>query len=252
MKSRCLDFAPGERFAYSNYGYCVLGRVIERASGSSYQAYVRNRVLIPAGAIHPRVADPFVSSRLPNEATYYDYPGAGLSESLDPKVRGRVPWPYNGSLSTIDAHGGWAASAIDLLRLVGRRRLGYAVAPPRSLPTVALRKPAPAPETDTLAIIARRHSAVTMWLSRPAAPPDADVPPVPGWERASGLSRGHPVLPPSRLSQAASRTCWKPCTVRPDSGSRCWWTSTTSRSWTCWRSATWRAPTATTCAACTG
>ena len=207
MKSRCLDFAPGERFAYSNYGYCVLGRVIERASGLSYQAYVRNRVLIPAGAIHPRVADPFVSSRLPNEATYYDYPGAGLSESLDPKVRGRVPWPYNGSLSTIDAHGGWAASAIDLLRLVGRRRLGYAVAPPRSLPTVALRKPAPAPETDTLAIIARRHSAVTMWLSRPAAPPDADLPPVPGWERASGLSRGHSVLPPSRLTPKHHLEC---------------------------------------------
>ena len=128
MKSRRLDFAPGDRFAYSNFGYCVLGRVVERASGLTYEAYVRTRVLLPAGAIHPRVADPFVAGRLPNEVTYYDYPGAGLSESLDRKVTGRVPWPYNGSLSTMDAHGGWAASAIDLLRFVnavdGRYRDG--------------------------------------------------------------------------------------------------------------------------------
>ena len=45
---------------------------------------------------------------------------------------------------------------------------------------------------------------------------------------------------------------WKPCTGRRDSGSRCWWTSTTSRSWTrWWRPRRWRAPTATTCAGCT-
>ena len=80
MKSRRLDFAPGERFAYSNFGYCLLGRVIERASGSSYEAYVRNRVLIPAGAIHPRVADPFLLGRLPNEVTYYDHPGASAPD----------------------------------------------------------------------------------------------------------------------------------------------------------------------------
>ena len=41
-----------------------------------------------------------------------------MSESVDPKVREHVPWPYNGSLSTMDAHGGWVASAIDLLRFV--------------------------------------------------------------------------------------------------------------------------------------
>ena len=34
-------------------------------------------------------------------------------------------------------------------------------------------------------------------------------------------------------------------------GWRCWWTSTTSRSWTRWRRRRWHAPTATTCAGCT-
>jgi CubicO group peptidase (beta-lactamase class C family) len=41
---RKLDFAPGARFAYSNIGYCILGRVVERVSGMAYGAYVRDRV----------------------------------------------------------------------------------------------------------------------------------------------------------------------------------------------------------------
>ena len=47
--------------------------------------------------------------------------------------------------------------------------------------------------------------------------------------------------------------CCRHCTNTLDSGSRCWWTSTTSRFWTrWWRCRRWRAPTATTCAGCTG
>ena len=118
MKSQDLDFKPGERYAYSNFGYCVLGQVIEKISGMSYEDYVRKEILIPAGVLRMRIADPFLSGRLENEVKYYDYPGAELSESLDTRVRTRVPWPYNGFLSTMDAHGGWAGSAIDLVRFI--------------------------------------------------------------------------------------------------------------------------------------
>ena len=31
-----LDFNPGTAYAYSNFGYCVLGRVIEAVSGKPY------------------------------------------------------------------------------------------------------------------------------------------------------------------------------------------------------------------------
>lgn len=118
MKRRKLDFAPGERYAYSNFGYCALGRVIEQASGMSYEDYVRQEVLVPAGAGWMRLADPFLEGRLENEVKYYDYPGASRSKSWDRTERKRVPRPYNGFLSTMDAHGGWAASAVDLLRFV--------------------------------------------------------------------------------------------------------------------------------------
>jgi len=42
-------FAPGERFAYSNGGYVVLGLIAERASGVPFHDLVRRRVCEPAG-----------------------------------------------------------------------------------------------------------------------------------------------------------------------------------------------------------
>lgn len=117
-KIRRLDFSPGKRHAYSNVGYCALGRVIEQVSGMPYEDFVRRTVLIPAGAKRMRIADPFLRGRLKDEVKYYDYPRAKKTRSLEPAVRSRVPWPYNGFLSNMDAHGGWAASAIDLLRFV--------------------------------------------------------------------------------------------------------------------------------------
>ena len=65
-----------------------------------------------------RVADSFVKGRLENEVKYYDFPWAETRESLDPNVWTHVPQPYTGMLSPMDAHGGWASSAIDLLRFV--------------------------------------------------------------------------------------------------------------------------------------
>jgi CubicO group peptidase (beta-lactamase class C family) len=42
-------FAPGERHEYSNFGYILLGRVVEVVSGQKYDAYVREHVFAPAG-----------------------------------------------------------------------------------------------------------------------------------------------------------------------------------------------------------
>ena len=85
MKGQKLDFSPGERFAYSNFGYCALGRVIEKASGMAYEDYVRKEVLVPAGARGMRLSDPFLDGRLENEVKYYHYPGASQSKSFGPK-----------------------------------------------------------------------------------------------------------------------------------------------------------------------
>jgi CubicO group peptidase (beta-lactamase class C family) len=44
-----LDFAPGARYQYSSPGYNLLAAVVERASGRSFDAYVRAELLEPAG-----------------------------------------------------------------------------------------------------------------------------------------------------------------------------------------------------------
>jgi CubicO group peptidase (beta-lactamase class C family) len=47
--SRPLRFEPGSKWEYSNYGFILLGRVIERVSGMSYYDYVAKYVYAPAG-----------------------------------------------------------------------------------------------------------------------------------------------------------------------------------------------------------
>jgi CubicO group peptidase (beta-lactamase class C family) len=42
-----LDFTPGERFAYSNEGYIILGAIIEEITGLSYEKVLQNRILTP-------------------------------------------------------------------------------------------------------------------------------------------------------------------------------------------------------------
>ena len=44
-----LDHEPGTAYAYSNFGYCLLGRVIEKVTGERYGAYVREAVLKRCG-----------------------------------------------------------------------------------------------------------------------------------------------------------------------------------------------------------
>jgi CubicO group peptidase (beta-lactamase class C family) len=46
---RALDFTPGERFAYSNYGFLLLGAIVEAVSGQSYYDYMRDHIYRPAG-----------------------------------------------------------------------------------------------------------------------------------------------------------------------------------------------------------
>ena len=111
-----LDFDPGERYAYSNYGYCLLGRVIEELTGKSYEESVGSLVLKPLEITAMRIGKSRLEGRhLPNEVRYYD---PNLGTSVFAKDLGRpLPEPYGGwYLEAMDAHGAWIASAVDLAR----------------------------------------------------------------------------------------------------------------------------------------
>lgn len=110
-----LDFTPGAQYAYSNFGFCVLGRVIEKVSGMSYEKYVRTQVLQPAGIHDMRIGRGRLSERFPQEVRYYDPENntsrpVFSSDGTDP-----IPTPYAfASPQTMDAHGGWIASSVDM------------------------------------------------------------------------------------------------------------------------------------------
>lgn len=44
-----LNFQPGERWAYSNLGYIVLGYLLERISGQTYEEFVEDNIFKPLG-----------------------------------------------------------------------------------------------------------------------------------------------------------------------------------------------------------
>ena len=115
LRGMPLDFTPGERYAYSNYGYCLLGRVIEKISGQSYEDYVQRSVLEPLGIKSMAIGRTRLPGRAESEVRYYD-PWRGASVFAE-NLGERVPQAYGAwHLEAMDSHGAWIASAADLLR----------------------------------------------------------------------------------------------------------------------------------------
>jgi N-acyl-D-amino-acid deacylase len=112
-----LDFTPGTRYAYSNFGYCVLGRVIEEVSGKPYYEYVTNQILHPLGIHHMRLGKNLLRDRAPGEVKYYDSKN-GMGRAVSgPNIGKQGPLPYGVErVEAMDANGGWIASAVDLVR----------------------------------------------------------------------------------------------------------------------------------------
>jgi CubicO group peptidase (beta-lactamase class C family) len=121
MLGQRLDFDPGARYAYSNFGYCVLGRVIEQVSGVDYETYVRTKLLAPLGIERMRIGRTLPAGRADGEVRYYE-PHARTRPCVVGEPPGvPVPGPYGTwYLEAMDAHGGWIASAIDLVRFASR------------------------------------------------------------------------------------------------------------------------------------
>jgi N-acyl-D-amino-acid deacylase len=169
MLGKPVDFDPGTRYAYSNFGYCVLGRLIEAIAGMSYPTFVQKTVLAPIGIRQMHIGASLADKRVAGEVLYYtsheesagsvfdnspsfsspsgarkgrntsnpppappregsnragaspqvstrEEKGVGSTPATN-RTKVEVPWPYGGfCLESMDAHGGWIASAVDLAR----------------------------------------------------------------------------------------------------------------------------------------
>ena len=114
MKGMPLDFDPGVKYAYSNFGYIILGRVIERVSGMPYKEYVRTRVLEAVGANRTQQGRSRMVHAATEEVKYYSPPSSSVNAMLMPSVfpgEGLVPLNYGGyHLEAMDASGAWVSS----------------------------------------------------------------------------------------------------------------------------------------------
>jgi N-acyl-D-amino-acid deacylase len=118
MLSQPLDFDPGTQSAYSNFGFNVLGRVIEKISGQSYEEFVTEQIAKPAGITSMALGGTLLEERLSREVRYYAQPGSVLAPSVYPEV-GFAAEAYGGYyLPALDAHGGLISSAEDLIRFI--------------------------------------------------------------------------------------------------------------------------------------
>lgn len=113
-----LRFEPGSRWAYSNTGMLVLGKVIEIVSGQSYFEYVRENIFKPAGMTN---TDSYELDRVnPNLAVGYE------KRFLD---GGGIEWANNVFSHVIRGgpQGGGFSTAEDLLRFDQALRSGKLV-----------------------------------------------------------------------------------------------------------------------------
>jgi CubicO group peptidase (beta-lactamase class C family) len=71
LANRPLDHPPGQHFAYSNFGYCILGRVIEKLTSQPYPDFVRAEVLSRCGINDMVIAANRLEKRRSDEVKYY-------------------------------------------------------------------------------------------------------------------------------------------------------------------------------------
>ena len=115
-----MEFAPGERWSYSNSGYVLLGAIIEKVSGTSYAEFVEQNIFEPLGM----TASEYGGHQLiPKRASGYargdeGYVNARYLSMTQPHAAGSL-------LSTVDDLARWdqALYGDDLLPRDSRQRM---------------------------------------------------------------------------------------------------------------------------------
>jgi CubicO group peptidase (beta-lactamase class C family) len=116
FRDRPLDFPPGAGYIYSNSGYILLGFIIEKASGQTYEAFLEQAVLDPLGLEHTYYDH--AETVIPHRASGYDAGPDGQARNAE-FVDMSVPFAAGALASTVDDVAKWAA-ANDAQKLVSK------------------------------------------------------------------------------------------------------------------------------------
>lgn len=98
FKNLPLEFQPGEKFAYSNSNYVLLGFILEKVSGQSFENYLQENILKPLHMEHTGYDHP--EKILPNRASGYDASSEGLINT--PYIDTSMPHAAGAMYSTVE------------------------------------------------------------------------------------------------------------------------------------------------------
>ena len=117
LKQR-LGYTPGYRVCYSNVGYLILSKIIEKVSGMKYEDYCQQKLLHPAGCYDFQIANNTFEEKYPNEVRYYEQHDSELIPAYDNK--GEILYKCNGGTNVHGLYGAgaWVASPTEYIRFI--------------------------------------------------------------------------------------------------------------------------------------
>jgi D-alanyl-D-alanine carboxypeptidase len=98
FKDKPLEFNPGERWAYDNSGYFLLGALIEKVSGESYEQFVETEIFQKLGMTHSRYGHP--EEIIPLRASGYSKDEDGFRNASF--ISMTQPYAAGSLMSTVD------------------------------------------------------------------------------------------------------------------------------------------------------
>jgi len=98
-------FEPGQYHSYSNTGYVLLGEIIEKVSGLTYEAFLKKKIFIPSGMVDTEMET--IENISDQWTNGYGYNDSLSNPFIEPET---YPMPY--------AEGGLRSTADDLLKFI--------------------------------------------------------------------------------------------------------------------------------------
>ena len=101
-----LDFPSGERWNYTNTGFYLLGMVIEKVSGKTYEQFLQERIFVPLGMGDTRFEN--FSEIIPNRANGYTWQKTGFRNAV--RISPTLSFSTAGLVSTVLDLAKWDAA----------------------------------------------------------------------------------------------------------------------------------------------
>jgi CubicO group peptidase (beta-lactamase class C family) len=120
--SQPQQFYPGTDTHYSNFGYLLLGMVIEKLTGMDYCTSVKTDLFNPLNITRPLHSGTTQSERHLNEVIYHVIPQQDMTCAIRP---GTCPAQYGGENNyNFDSFGGWIMAPVDYVKFLSAFRQG--------------------------------------------------------------------------------------------------------------------------------